>query len=135
MQFHFAFKHMDTSPALQAYAEEKLLDRIEKFVTKPIAATVTFSVLKNLYTVHCHLEAGDGFSIDVEQTCDDMHTSMDVVADKLTTQLRKHKEKLKDHKAPRRVIPLIDPEAHAAEAVDAADILKYEQGRRRAGAR
>ena len=128
MKFHFAFKHMDTSPALQVYAEEKFAERIEKFVSKPIAAKVTFSVLKNRYTVHCHLDAGDGFGIDVEQTRDDMHAAIDVVAENLTTQLRKHKEKLKDHKGPRQVIPLVEVEA---EAVDAADILKYERGRRR----
>ena len=135
MQFHFSFKHMDTSPALQTYAEEKLAEKIEKFVTKPISGHFTFSVHKHEHTAHFSLDGGDGFKVEVEHTSGDMYASVDYLADKLSSQLKKHKEKLKNHKVKKghRFVPR---EAYDHDdSIDAADILKYEQGRRRASGR
>jgi putative sigma-54 modulation protein len=130
MQYLYSFKHMDSSPALQSYCEEKLSDRIRKFVTKPIAAHVTFSVTRHQQTVHLSLDAGDGFGIQVEHTSEDMYASIDQLADKLTAQLKKQKEKLKDHKG-NRSRPLTLVAESDSDSVDADDILKYEAARQR----
>ena len=130
MQYLYSFKHMDSSPALQSYCEEKLSDRIRKFVTKPIAAHVTFSVTRHQQTVHLSLDAGDGFGIQVEHTSEDMYASIDQLADKLTAQLKKHKEKLKDHKG-NRSRPLTLVAESDTDSVDADDSLKYEAARQR----
>lgn len=136
MQFQFTFKHMDTSEALQRYAEEKVTERVQKFVTKPIAADLIFSVTRHMHTAHLSLHAGDGFGIQVENTAEDMYATVDGLVDKLAVQLKKHKEKLKDHKLP-KLSQVLDASAipELEEPVDAADILKYEDSRRRAGAR
>jgi len=130
MQYLYSFKHMDSSPALQSYCEEKLSDRIRKFVTKPIAAHVTFSVTRHQQTVHLSLDAGDGFGIQVEHTSEDMYASIDQLGDKLTAQLKKQKEKLKDHKGSRSR-PLTLVAESDSDSVDADDILKYEAARQR----
>jgi putative sigma-54 modulation protein len=130
MQYLYSFKHMDSSPALQSYCEEKLSDRIRKFVTKPIGAHVTFSVTRHQQTVHLSLDAGDGFGIQVEHTSEDMYASIDQLADKLTAQLKKQKEKLKDHKG-NRSRPLTLVAESDNDSVDADDILKYEAARQR----
>ena len=130
MQYLYSFKHMDSSAALQSYCEEKLSDRIRKFVTKPIAAHVTFSVTRHQQTVHLSLDAGDGFGIQVEHTSGDMYASIDQLADKLTAQLKKQKEKLKDHKG-NRSRPLTLVAESDIDSVDADDILKYEAARQR----
>ena len=137
MQFQFSFRHMDTSPALQSYAEQKLREKIEKFVTKPIEAHLFFSVMRHQHSAHLRLKAGDGFNVDVEHTCEDMYATIDQMADKLETQLRKQKEKLKAHKGERavRFMDGAEPIEREAEAVDAAEILKFEAGRRRANGR
>jgi putative sigma-54 modulation protein len=141
MQFQFSFKHMATSPALQTYAEEKLGDKISKFVTKPIGAHVTFSVTRHQHTAHLSLDAGDGFKIQVEHTSEDMYASVDELAEKLASQLRKQKEKLKEHKGVRLAQNLervsgrtAAPEGAATEVevIDAGDIPKYENGKKRA---
>ena len=131
MQFQFSFKHMATSSALQTYAEGKFQEKIQKFVTKPTTAHVTFSVNRHEHTAHLSLRAGDGFSLEVEHTSSDMYASVDTMVDKLSTQLKKHKEKLKDHKQLKisKELPVATAEV---DAVDAADILKFEAGRRRA---
>lgn len=144
MNFQFSFKHMETSEALESYAEEKLRERILKYVTKPIEAHIVFSVEKHQHTAHCSVKAGDGFGIEVEHTCGDMYGSVDHMADKLAAQLKKQKEKLKDHKSERSVkslrlnedgvaIPSVRDDLN--ESVDAADIIKFEASRRRANAR
>jgi putative sigma-54 modulation protein len=124
---------MDSSPALQKYTEEKLKEKISKFVTKPIEAKVSFSVQRHSHTAHCSLVAGDGFDLEVEHTCADMYGSVDHIADKLVSQLKRQKEKLKDHKPEkhRRAAREVFAEADG-DGVDAEDILKYEQAKRRA---
>lgn len=134
MHFQFTFKHMDSSQALQTYAEQKLTEKIAKFVTKPIEAHVMFSVMRHTQTAHVSLRAGDGFDLEVEESSADMYASVDGLVDKLVAQMKKHKEKLKDHKQPRLSKVLaeeVDGEEEEA-AVDAGEILKYEKGRKRA---
>jgi len=134
MQYHFSFKHMETSTSLESYAESKLAEKISKFVTKPIEAHVFFSVSKHIHIAHLHLKAGDGFTTDVECESGDMYATIDLMADKLEAQLKKHKEKLKSHKvSPRSLVRLVGSEESVTDedAVDAADIIKYENARKR----
>jgi ribosomal subunit interface protein len=140
MQFQFAFKHMDVSEALKSYAEEKLVEKIQKFVTKPIDAKVTFAVDRHKHTAHCSFHAGGGFNFEVEHCCDDMYASFDRMVDKLEKQLRKHKEILKDHRH-RNVADAVELMANQAaeaqdssgsddELVDAGDIVKFEKSKK-----
>lgn len=133
MQFQFSFKHMATSESLQNYAQEKITERVQKFVTKPIEAHVIFTVQKHQHFAHASLHAGDGFSMEVEATSEDMYASIDLLVDKLAVQLKKHKEKLKDHKQP-KLSQSIQAITESEPAIDAAEVLKYEQARRRQAA-
>jgi len=117
---------MESSAALQSYARDKIKVEVEKFVTKPIEAHVTFSVDKHEQHVLCVLSGGDGFKLNVEHSCADMYGSVDHMIDKLVTQLQRKKEKLKDHKHAKHREPFADNEDDDAP-IDAADILKYEQ--------
>lgn len=137
MQFSYTFKHMEASEALQSYTEQKLGEKISKFVTKPIEARIIFSVDRHkTHKAHCHLVGGDGFNLEVEHECDDMYGSVDRLTDKLESQLRRHKEKLKEHR-PRNGKLLdgqedteSDMETSAAderEMVDAGDIVKMQK--------
>ncbi len=135
MQFQFSFKQMENSQALRQYAEEKIGNLIQKFVTKPIEAQVTFSVEKTQHIAQVTLIGGDGFSIQVEHTCEDMYGSVDRLLDKLATKLKRKKEKLKAHKGHRNVrsFHYVDPEAIDFESaeIDAGDIIAYEKARSR----
>jgi ribosomal subunit interface protein len=139
MQFQFSFKHMHPSQSLQKYAEEKIRHQVEKFVSKPVEAHVTFSVDNNSRRkiVHCALTAGDGFAVQVEHECDDMYGSIDHVLDKLATQLKRKKDRLKDHKTDKRQRRNLDYKFDKEVVdydnveVDAEDIIKYEQAKTR----
>jgi putative sigma-54 modulation protein len=134
MQFRFAFKHMETSEALENYARSKILAEVSKFVTKPIEAHVTFEVDKHHQHVQCSISGGDGFSVNVEHGCADMYGSVDHMIDKLTAQLKKRKDKLKAHKHPKSREPFATvPEdvEYSNREVDAVDIVKFENSLRR----
>ena len=137
MNFKFTFKHMKTSDALRAYAQEKIADKVEKFVTKPIEVRVTFGVEHMKNQIHLSLYAGDGFDVQAEQEADDMYAAVDLLVDKLEIQLRKHKEKLKDHKhdgglssvASSLTAPILND-----DTMDAVDVLALEAARQQKGA-
>ena len=135
MQFQFYFKQMETSEALQNYAQDKIENLVNKFVTKPIEAHVTFAVDKSRQVAICSLIGGDGFKINEEVTSHDMYGSIDKMATKLGNQLRKKKEKLKHHKTkkPLKVFAQSAP-AEDNYSIDAEDIIKYEIARRKRSA-
>ena len=137
MHFQFSFKHMSPSTSLQQYAQDKIKQEIEKFVSKPVDAHVTFTVDNHRHIVHCALSGGDGFSVQVEHECDDMYGSIDRMLDKLTVQLKRKKDRLKEHKPQKG---LRKDQGHRFEKdvvdfdnveIDAEDILKYERARKR----
>lgn len=143
MDFLFSFKHMDTSDALQNYAEEKIKEIIGKFISKPTKTHVTFSVDRHNHLAHCAVSGGDGVNLQVEHTCTDMYASVDKMVDKLESQLKRHKEKLKEKKGDPSGYRVRDKKLSVAaggrkkevdienEAIDAEDILKFETARRR----
>jgi len=135
MRFQFSFKHMETSQALQTYAESKILEKIKMFATKPVDAHITFEVSKRDHKMHCHFNGGDGFATEVESTTDDMYKSVDMLIDKLETKLKRQKEKIKDHKGHFNLRHINEKGGRWSEtkedAIDASDILKYEEARKR----
>jgi putative sigma-54 modulation protein len=137
MQMHFFFKHMETSPALQDYAKDKLLEKIGRFVNKPVDAHIVFSVEGGDHHVHCTVKGGDGFNIEVNATSADMYASVDLSVDKVVAQLKKQKEKIKHHKGNSNVRNFVDyvgkkkSTEGAPDFVDAEDILKYEATRKK----
>tara|TARA_B100000902_G_C27097473_1_gene807029 strand:+ start:345 stop:740 length:396 start_codon:yes stop_codon:yes gene_type:complete len=127
---------MEVSTAIQEYAEGKLKQLIDKFVTKPIEAHITFSVDRHHHLAHCSLSGGDGFSIEVEHKCGDMYGSVDKIIDKLAGQLKKKKDRLKDHKNKdsiknMKTVGESDPEDPDMVSIDASDLVKFEEAKRR----
>lgn len=136
MEFRAYFKHMQSSLPLYAYAEKKLGDRIAKYVRDPIEAHVTFSKGTDCY-VSCQVVAGQGFSLTVEHSDPEtMYSCIDVLADKLDRRLRRQKEKIRSHKVRREPVHLDLYRVQAApmpsaEAIDAAEVIRFEEARKR----
>lgn len=107
MQVRFSFKQIPSSDDLKSYTEQKVLKIIDKFVTKPIEAHITFSVDRHLQNAHCSIIGGDGFNMQVEVSCEDIYGSVDKMIDKLRVQLTRQKEKIKDHKSRKGIKEII----------------------------
>ncbi|AJF06992.1 ribosome hibernation-promoting factor, HPF/YfiA family [Geoalkalibacter subterraneus] len=97
MQIAVTFRHMETSDPLRDYAEEKL-ERVKKYIEEPIDAQVVMSVEKKIrHRAEVSLVA-KGVTIKGSEETNDMYAAIDAVVDKIERQLKRYKEKLKNHK-------------------------------------
>jgi putative sigma-54 modulation protein len=86
--------HLEITPAIRAYVEDKL-KRVTRHFDNVIDVGVILSVekLRHKAEVNVHVRAKD---IYVEAIEEDMYAAIDVLADKLDRQVVKHKEKSSD---------------------------------------
>ena len=96
MQITTTFRHMDPSDALRSYAEEKL-ERIKKYIDEPILSQVYLTVEKIRHIAEITITA-KGVTIKAAEETNDMYSAIDAVLDKIERQLRRYKERLKEHK-------------------------------------
>lgn len=89
-------RNVEVTEALDT-AVDKKLSRLDKYFHEDAEATVTLNVQKVNQIVEITVPL-KGSVIRVEESSDDMYTSLDNAIDVLERQLRKHKEKLKAKK-------------------------------------
>ena len=142
MEFRAYFKRMESSLPLFAYAEKKVSEKVEKFVNKAVEGHITFCVENGLNKVQFHLISGGGLKIVMG--ADDeisMYSAVDLLVDKLEKKLRRHKEKIQNHKLRPADLELLNfddmPERAPKtdtyaleEAVDAKYVIEFEKARR-----
>ncbi len=95
MELNMSFKHIEPSDLIKTYAEEKS-GRFKKYFNGKIRVTWNFTKEKQNSIAHCHL-VGDHMDYFGEMTSHDLYAAVDLVADKIDKQLRKHKEIVKNH--------------------------------------
>lgn len=143
MNCRFSFKQIKRSEVLVEFAQPKILAKIEKYVTKPIDVHTTFTKQAFSYVIRCSVKGGDGFNFQVEVMGPDLYSTFDMVLAKLESQLKRQKEKLKNHKHPETIrhLQIVRNEEDLGEEgdwdeipVDAGDIIKYERARHRLNA-
>ncbi len=96
MQITTTFRHMESSEALKSYVEEKL-ERVQKYIDEPIVAQVFLTVEKIRHMAEITITA-KGITIKASEETNDMYAAIDSVLDKIERQLRRYKEKIKEHK-------------------------------------
>ena len=96
MQYSVTFRHMEPSEHLKEYSHDKL-QRLEKYLDAVIDAEVVMTVEKFRHKAEV-LVTSDGLKIKAEEETEDMYSAIDMVVDKLEKQVKRHREKLKDHK-------------------------------------
>ena len=96
MQVTVTFRHMDSTEALRSYAEEKS-ERFAKYLVEPAEIHWFLSVEKIRHTAEATIAAKD-VSIKACEVAEDMYSAIDMALEKLEKQVRKHKEKVKNHK-------------------------------------
>ncbi len=96
MQTSVTFKNLDSSENLKSYVQNKL-DRFDKFLDNPAIATVVLTVEKFRHIAEININ-GDRLSIQGKEETQDMYSAIDMVLDKLEKQIKKNKQKIKQHK-------------------------------------
>src|SRR4051794_30882930 len=99
MQLSTTFRHMDASQAVREYAADKL-DKIRKYFNKdPISAHAVFSVERGFHHVaDLNITLPSGIVINAKETTEDMYSSIDLAAARIERQVRRWKDKIRDHK-------------------------------------
>jgi putative sigma-54 modulation protein len=85
-------KHLDITPAIRGYAEEKVR-KFDRFFSSITEAVVTLSVEKYRQKVEVLLRV-NGVMIQAESNTEDIYASLDEVTEKLERQIKKYKDKL-----------------------------------------
>jgi len=92
MQISVTGHHMEITPALRTYVENKL-NRLERHFENMSNIHVVLSVEKERQKAEAtvHLNRGNIFA---DSQHEDMYAAIDALVDKLDRQVKKHKEKL-----------------------------------------
>jgi len=89
-------RHLEVTPALKSYAEEKL-KKFDRYLSQITEATVTLTVEKYRHKAEVLLKA-NGVLIQAEGVTGEIYSSIDEVVEKLEKQVKKYKEKLVSHR-------------------------------------
>jgi putative sigma-54 modulation protein len=95
MKLTVTFRHLESTKSLKNHVEAKL-EKLNKFLIKPIDVHVILSVEKFRKQCEITLNASNFHTVAIE-TNGDMYASIDNAVHKLESQIRKHKEKIKEH--------------------------------------
>ena len=96
MQTSVTFKNLDPSDHLKSYVGDKL-DRFDKFLDNPAEANVVLAVEKFRHIAEINI-SGDRLIINGKEETVDMYSAIDMVLDKLEKQIKKNKEKIREHR-------------------------------------
>jgi putative sigma-54 modulation protein len=99
MQLNLSGHHVDVTPALRSYVEKKL-GRVLRHSDKVIDVQCTLTVEKLRQQAEATVRLA-GTSVHATAVHEDMYASIDLLADKLDEQVRRHKEKVRDPQAAR----------------------------------
>jgi len=99
MQMHLSGHHVEVTPALRSYVEKKLA-RILRHCDRLIEVQCTLTVEKLQHRAESTVRIA-GASIHAAAIEADMYAAIDVLADKLDEQVKRHRGKARDHQAPR----------------------------------
>ena len=95
MQLNLTGHHVDITPALRSYIENKF-ERLERHFEQMTNVHVILSVEKERQKAEATIHVNRG-NIFADSQHEDMYAAIDTLVDKLDRQVKKHKEKLTDH--------------------------------------
>lgn len=96
MQVLITGRHMEMTDALQDYVRSKV-ERVGKYLENIKEADVILSIEKYRHSAEVTIKA-NGITINGEEETDDMYCSIDRVMEKIERQVKKYKEKIRQHK-------------------------------------
>lgn len=95
MQLNLSGHHVDITPAMKEYVSSKL-GRLERHFDHVTRANVVLSVEKLQQKAEATVNVSGG-QLFADSVHANMYAAIDALADKLDSQIRRHKEKLMNH--------------------------------------
>lgn len=97
MQINLTGHHIEITPALRDYVQEKM-GKLERHFDHVTDVNCVLTVEKLRHRAEATVNTA-GAQVFAEATEEDMYAAIDGLIDKLDRQVRRHKEKLTDHHA------------------------------------
>ncbi len=97
MQISVSFRNVDPSDHLKGYAENRMA-RLKKYMEEPIEIYVVLSIQKIRHAADVTISA-NGMKIKAQEETGDLYSAIDMVLDKIEKQIKRHRNKVKEHKA------------------------------------
>ena len=122
------FRHLEPTEALKSYVQEKL-GKIKKYFPDPIASHAVLSFENNhAHVADVQMTLHNGILLKAMETTEDMYSSIDLVVAKIERQVRKYKERIRDHrpqKGPQSVVRhrVVDSDSMNAETSPSGGVL------------
>ena len=120
MQTQFVFRHMESSDALRTYAEERLT-KIKRYFSDPLKVSCTFEVEKIHHHAAFDVTLRNGLALHAAEKTENMYSSIDMALAKMERQVRRYKDRIKDHKPQRGRAAKVRQAIIAADAFDYSD--------------
>lgn len=89
-------RHVGVTEPMKEYAREKI-EKVEKIFGRLTKVEVTMDVGHDAHAVEVVASAGGHQRFVAKAESPDMYAALDLVEEKLASQLRRHKQKLTDH--------------------------------------
>ena len=99
MQINVTGHHVDVTPALRAYVTEKM-QRISRHFDQVISVNVILNVEKHTSEAEATFHAA-GKSLFANDSDNDMYAAIDGLVDKLDKQVRRYKDRIRNHQVSR----------------------------------
>jgi putative sigma-54 modulation protein len=96
VQIHITGRHLGVTEAMKAYARAKV-EKLLRFFDRTTSASVTMDVTHADHEVEIVLDLPRNHRLIGKASAPDMYAAVDLAEHKLAGQLRKTKERLRDH--------------------------------------
>jgi ribosomal subunit interface protein len=102
MQIKVTGKNLDVGSALREHVETRLLQLQQRYFDGTVHAHVTMEKQRGGFHTDCALHLTTGLVLQAHGSAAEAHPSFDQAASHLEKQLRRYKQRLKDHHKARR---------------------------------
>ena len=115
-------RHVELTPALKKYAEDKV-GKFDRYLSNISEAKITLILEKNVHKAEMLLDV-NGMLIWAESSTGDIYSAIDEVVDKLDIQVKKYKGKLTDRRKGENSKTSARPGAASGAAEEGGRIIK-----------
>jgi ribosomal subunit interface protein len=97
MKIQIHGKQLDVGDTLRSHVDTQLSATVNKYSARPIEAIVTFSKDRHEFVCDAIVHLSTGLTTQASAHANDVYESFDGALDRMETQLRRYKRRLKNH--------------------------------------
>jgi ribosomal subunit interface protein len=97
MRYQISGKQIDIGEALQTHVQTELEEAVKKYAERPTDANVVFSRSAHEYVCETTVHLSTGLTAQAKAHANEIYAAFEGCCDKMETQLRRYKRRLKDH--------------------------------------